>query len=772
MKSKKIIAIISALAITISSIPAYAAFKDVSTDASYTKSLDRVSSLGIINGTGDGNFSPYDSVTREQFATMIVKAAGLASNADNLKGSSIFIDVDPYGWSTGYINAAVGKGLITGMPDNRFYPESGITFAQACTILVKALGYTDTDLQGTWPKNYIEKAKILGLATGINMVSNDNVPRWAAAVMIDNLLDTQTKSVAAGTSKTFAESTGTYVDGFIFSNPQTNSKLLPNQIQTDSGIYYVPDGMKLDLGGKYRFVVDGDNIVYAYNTNAQVINMSVDSIIDTQVTYKANGVTSTMTLPDKATYYYQGAKINYTDLKSKIQAKSSIVMVYNDDKTGFDYGLVYDPVVSRPYIALADASGIKLPAELNLSNTTIVTDGKTITTNDLEDHDVLYSVSDIWGGNRHILMVRNQIDGTITDILPDKISPKSIQLDSKNYDLGNYFDVSKINATSGSFKLDDKVTLLLGNDGKAVDVYSKDLGDISKYAVVVNTGYILSDAIGSTGKIVYNATLMLTDGSTYTYKVDQNAAALKGKLVTYQKLDDERVYIEEVEYPDLDTTNDHYFAVDERTLDGGYIAKNAKIFNIVSNDQGTAATVNLLDLSDIPRGNVQPAKILYVNKAGAFNDINLIVTQDLFDQKYKLATVKSASGGGSNKNYTLLIDGKEYNFTGPNIPTVTVGSVFNVKMVNGKIDSIVENKTADVETQIIQAVDSQRIKIGSNIYWLGNTSNIYLIDSLDGSIKSIGTDDIDTSLTYAKISVYYDKNPYYGGKVATIVLTE
>ena len=141
-------------------------------------------------------------------------------------GTSIFPDVKETAWSSGYINEAIDKGYITGMTDGRFHPADYISYAQICTILVKALGYTDQDITGQWPQNYISKASLLGLTKGVNLKSNDKTPRWAAVTMINNLLDTEVKSSGTGTaSQTFIEATGFYtkcmtVDIFyLFSNP-------------------------------------------------------------------------------------------------------------------------------------------------------------------------------------------------------------------------------------------------------------------------------------------------------------------------------------------------------------------------------------------------------------------------------------------------------------------------------------------------------------------------------------------------------------------------
>lgn len=788
MKFKKLIGLIMTIAISMSSVTTFAAFTDVDPQASFSKALDEVSALGIIKGLGDGTFSPYDSVSREQFATMIVKAAGLDKKASNLYGSSVFIDVNPYDWSTGYINAAVNKGYITGMSDNRFYPKDNISFAEACTILDKALGYSDSNLSGTWPKNYIEKAKTLGLTSGINLNTSESLPRWAAAVMINNLLDTDVYSAATSTTtKTFAESTGVYVDSFIFANSSTNTKLMDNQIQTDKGIYYVDNSLNLQLGGKYRFVIDPDStdkILYAYNKNANVKNISVDSIIDNKVTYKENGEIKTIILPDKTTYYYGGVQKAYTDIKSAIAAKSSIVMIYNDDNTGFDYGLVFDPVMSKPCVLQGDGADANIPADFDIKNTTIIAkgtddngdsiDGKLMNAIELKAHDVLYKVNDIWGQNKHILLVRNSVKGTIKSILPDKVSPTSVTIDSTKYELGSDFDSSKLNTTSGAFKLDDEVILVLGNDGKAVDMFYRDYGDNKNYALVLNSSVELSDASANASTVSYKVTLLHTDGSTGTYNISHNASDYKGKLVTFEKLDNTHVAIEDdnvVDYMDTSIMHDHTFEIDNRELDGDYISDNAVIFNLESDVSGSAAVAQVLDLSDISSGKYVPNKVLYYKKTGTFNDITLLVTNDIYDGGYSQAVVYEAPNAGNvNTTYKVMIGGNTYSYSGVTIPSADVGSIFKVKMENGSIKSIVDYLLADAEASKVQAIDSKRIKINDKVYWFAKSANIYIRDT-SGTLQKVDSEKVDTTINYVSVKLYLDKDELYGGKVATAVLT-
>ena len=175
---KKVMVLILITLIAFVPISTYAAFSDVPQNASYQSALDRLTSLGIMSGYSNGQFKPDDNLTREQFAKIIVTAAGLIDNAQLVNGSTEFSDVSPSSWSSGYINVALGKEFIVGEADGKFHPSDNVTFDTVCTAIIRALGYIDQDVPGNWPQNYISKASQLGLTAGVSLNASSPVPRW------------------------------------------------------------------------------------------------------------------------------------------------------------------------------------------------------------------------------------------------------------------------------------------------------------------------------------------------------------------------------------------------------------------------------------------------------------------------------------------------------------------------------------------------------------------------------------------------------------------
>ena len=114
-------------------------FKDVSANAWYGKAVGFIAAREISGGTGDGNFSPDAKLTRGQFIVMLMKAYGIAPDAnprDNFAdaGSTYY---------TGYLAAAKRLGISGGVGNDMFAPEKEITRQEMFTLLYNALKAID-----------------------------------------------------------------------------------------------------------------------------------------------------------------------------------------------------------------------------------------------------------------------------------------------------------------------------------------------------------------------------------------------------------------------------------------------------------------------------------------------------------------------------------------------------------------------------------------------------------------------------------------------------
>ena len=160
-----------------------------------------LSGMQVINGYDDGTFRPGESVTREAFVKMLVSAFGIPMSGSG----SAFEDVLPERWSYAYISAAAAAGIVTGVSDTEFSPESNITRQDAAVMICRALSYKGIDLpdgeltftDSSAIAEYALDSRALRSAEGIiNGMSDGSfdpdgiTSRAQAAVMIYRVVDT------------------------------------------------------------------------------------------------------------------------------------------------------------------------------------------------------------------------------------------------------------------------------------------------------------------------------------------------------------------------------------------------------------------------------------------------------------------------------------------------------------------------------------------------------------------------------------------------------
>lgn len=96
------------------------------------KAIKELATRGIINGKSEDIFDPDATMTRMEFATMVVKALGLKPKENNR-----FSDVESGKWFSPYIGTGADYGIITGIGDNRFNPNGTITKQEASAMVMR-----------------------------------------------------------------------------------------------------------------------------------------------------------------------------------------------------------------------------------------------------------------------------------------------------------------------------------------------------------------------------------------------------------------------------------------------------------------------------------------------------------------------------------------------------------------------------------------------------------------------------------------------------------
>ncbi|WP_182914147.1 glycerophosphodiester phosphodiesterase family protein [Paenibacillus sp. 1011MAR3C5] len=99
--------------------------------------IELAANKGLINGVSSDQFLPERSITRAEFASMLVRALGLADGT----ADRTFSDVPADRWYARDVAAAVKAGVIKGYGDHTFRPEQLITREDQAAMLIRALTY-------------------------------------------------------------------------------------------------------------------------------------------------------------------------------------------------------------------------------------------------------------------------------------------------------------------------------------------------------------------------------------------------------------------------------------------------------------------------------------------------------------------------------------------------------------------------------------------------------------------------------------------------------
>ncbi len=155
----------------------------------FEEPIQILQALDIMNGDGNGNFRPNDTIKRSEVTKMAVLAMGLGDAAESAKGQSNFPDVPVDHWANGYINVATSQGLVVGYDTGEFMPDKEINYAEAMTIFVRAMGYeVYAQSKGGFPQGYIVAGSNNGLTKNVQGSNTSPISRGNVAFMTVNAL--------------------------------------------------------------------------------------------------------------------------------------------------------------------------------------------------------------------------------------------------------------------------------------------------------------------------------------------------------------------------------------------------------------------------------------------------------------------------------------------------------------------------------------------------------------------------------------------------------
>lgn len=160
--------------------------------ASYDNCADRLSDLGLFQGTGNG-YQLDRAPTRAEAATMLVRLLGAEAEAEELDYSAPFTDLDD--WQKPYVQYLYDNGLTTGATATTFEPEDTCSAQMYTTFLLRALGYSDAAGGDFTYTGAVDFGKSIGLVDYANC-NETNFLRDHVAAMSLTALNTAVKGDA------------------------------------------------------------------------------------------------------------------------------------------------------------------------------------------------------------------------------------------------------------------------------------------------------------------------------------------------------------------------------------------------------------------------------------------------------------------------------------------------------------------------------------------------------------------------------------------------
>lgn len=147
-------------------------FSDVSKDDWYYDNIAYVYASGLMNGTGEAEFSPDMPTTRAMIVTILYRLEGEPNTS-----SSSFIDVSPDSYYADAVAWAQESDIVKGTSAATFSPDKEITREQLMTILYRFAAYKDYDLSSkTGLGNYTDSDQVADYAS--------SAFQWAVATKV------------------------------------------------------------------------------------------------------------------------------------------------------------------------------------------------------------------------------------------------------------------------------------------------------------------------------------------------------------------------------------------------------------------------------------------------------------------------------------------------------------------------------------------------------------------------------------------------------------
>ncbi|MEJ8553418.1 S-layer homology domain-containing protein [Tepidibacter sp. Z1-5] len=781
--TKKILSVALAGALAFGSMGA--AFAAMPTDVKgtdYETAVERLSGLNVLNGYQDGTFKPEKTITRAEFAAVVVRSLGLDASAKSSMGATGFGDVPSSHWASGYINIASGLKVINGKADGVFDPEAPVKYEEAVTMIVRALGYEPAaKAKGGYPNGYLVVAGQEDITDDVKGTIGTSAPRGIVAQLVDNSLEVSmmvqvgygdsSKFVKSGTDGTDKETlldtkldVAFKEDVVDFSSSQKDD----NKIEVGTKEIEVKDGFNFEglKGVKIKAYYNDDDELVSYEAKDDVYFDAIEVDKDgSDLEIKLVGMDKTYKVTDSAyerdlfTSIADGDKFEY----AKVIVEDSKV-VGLDAITSMDgYILVED--VEKDVISGHDE-------EVDLEDYVIIKDGVEIKVSDIKKGDIVF-----YNDSKDFAEVYTKtVTGKIEDVLTDEFTIKGVEY---NYEGAFYLDEDSEKSTTD---LEDKVNDM---EDKETTIYVNRKGDVVLIDVDEDSentskivGFLKNGSIKkfeNRGKDYYAVDIINKDGKEVSYDVEVEDDVIAGtETITDNKVDgitglveleiDEDGNVKEIVVLDNDTDSD--IDVKDDNYAGGYrLSDDVLVFNIEKYDYADtdAKDIKISTWKDVSFDQVtdsvvyaKDGKAKYILVMDADNDSEESTTEKALITEVKKVSgedelrIKAYVNGEEKRFYTDTNERLDINNSGFDMTKAEalVGKVVELeidkksgKVVNTDLDTL---STTTVPGTATVKISAKEIIFGGDTYRLISGAKVFdVTDSSDVTVESVSDIKLD-----------------------------
>ncbi len=775
MKNKRILAAALSLTLACGLLPAsalaaesvkQAPFVDLQ-DPKVAEAAEFLRLLGVVDGTGENAFTPDRILTRAEFCKMAVELMGNGDKVSAQMNRTVFLDVPSTHWARGYINVATQvsaegesttPGIIRGDATGRFHPDDYITCAEAVTILMRVLGYSDSTVGfGTaWYDGYMSTAASVGLTEGLSLQATDTVTRGETALLLYNLYFTEKKD----SKDTYLVSKGgkEVEDGIVLDVDATADDGSTGAFKTTKSTYKTDRTFDASLEGtEGKVILDADEKVLSFlpkeGTSRKVIN-----IVSTEATYLMASGGEKITVEPETVVYREGKESTWEKTWADISSATPVTFHYGaNGKLAYLYFTSASEEGKESMVARTAPNGTDPFASLAKGGSyTMFKNGMAATAADIRQYDVA-----TWDAGTRVIQVSDlKLTGVYENASPSPAAPITIKV------MGMEFKIlPSARNDVAAFQVGDRITLLLTSDNQVAGVVSADT--VSGNAVGVAS---VSEEGNATVKLFQNGLEVSGKISTSSVsRYDNQLVSVTGSGVG-------RISLSLITNSDVKGS----LNVPERTLGDRKIAENVVVYDRVKDGQAVRVSYDDLASETLPKSKISFAAYDYLGR------VNYLVLNDATGDAYEYGYLKSKreqvpvgsldGGTDSYERITVWVEQGDEKQSGIKVNEAKTLTALQNNVPGGIAVDAKGNMAASVVLRSLTGVgrsafdtEDMTVTVAGVSYPISDKVQCY--NKTTETWFKPGKEGMEAARAYSDgLTLYYDRSPSEGGKIRLIVV--